>query len=98
MSIAQPKGLEESFAKKLLVASEEAEKWLNAYIERNGIDFRALTKGQLCILSREVPCTIRCWRISLPVDVKPGEVCPECGKLVPPRTAWEKLARDEDAF
>lgn len=77
-------------------AAEEGGKWLDAYIERNKIDRDSLTKADWFLLTRKIPCSIRCWWIGEPVDVKPGEPCPECGKECPLPTAWERLAKDDD--
>lgn len=69
----------------------EASKWLMVFLEKNAIDWTSLSQAQKFLLMREIPCPIRCWRVGGPVDVQPGEVCPECGSTVPKQTFWEKL-------
>jgi hypothetical protein len=88
----------DSFSKTTSVAEKAAEeggKWLDAFIEKRGIDKDNLSKAEWFLLAMEIPCTIRCWRIGEPVDVKPGEKCPECGKTRPIPTAWERLLEDD---
>lgn len=69
----------------------EAREWLGAWLERRGFDWEKLTPAERFLLTREIPCFIRCWRVGVAVDVKPGERCSECGKLCPKPTFWEKL-------
>lgn len=59
-----------------------AREWLAAFIEAERIDYDALTLAEKALLASIVPCSIRCWRIGMPVDVRPGEKCPECGRYV----------------
>jgi hypothetical protein len=52
-------------------AAEEGAAWLDAFLDERKIDREKLTKGDWFLLTREIPCTIRCWRIGVPVEV-PG--------------------------
>lgn len=68
-----------------------AREWLAKWLERQGIQWDNLTAAQQFLAAREIPCSIRCWRVGGPVDVKPGDVCPECGQEVPKPTCWEMI-------
>lgn len=72
-------------------ADERAAAWLDAYIEDEGIDRDTLTKADWFLLTRMVPCHIRCYRVGISVAVEPGQPCPECGKMRPELTAWDRL-------
>lgn len=72
-------------------ADEAAAAWIDRYIGERGLDRDKLTKADWFLLVREVPCGMRCWRIGAPVEVEPGECCPECGKLCPLPTVWDRL-------
>lgn len=74
-----------------------AEQWLDGYLEANGIDWEKLTKGERLKLTMHIPCNIRCWRVGGPVEVKPGESCPECGLERPLLTVWERLLEDNSS-
>jgi hypothetical protein len=69
-------------------AAEEGAAWLDAFLDERKIDREKLTKGDWFLLTREIPCTIRCWRIGVPVD---------CGKLNPIPDVFERL-RGEDVL
>lgn len=75
------------------MSDEAAEAWVNKFLARNGLKPEELTSGDWLAIAHKVPCTIRCWRIGSPVDVKPGNKCPECGKLHPVPTRYERLTR-----
>jgi len=77
-------------------AAKAAAKWLDKYTLDNKIERDNLTPAQWFHLVMQVPCSIRCWRIGQPVTVKPGEVCPECGKLQPVPDVWDRLRDDDD--
>jgi len=68
-----------------------AREWLAKWLDRHGLVWDTLTKAQQFLLMSEIPCSIRCWRVGGSVDVKPGEVCDECGKTQPKLTFWEQL-------
>jgi hypothetical protein len=68
-----------------------AREWLARWLDRNHIKYDSLTQAQKFLLMREIPCSIRCWRVGGPVDVKPGEKCSECGHEEPKPTAWERI-------
>ena len=68
-----------------------AREWLRGFLDHHGIKWDTLTKAQQFLMTREIPCTIRCWRVGGPVDVRPGEECSECGKPVPLKTSWELI-------
>ncbi len=70
------------------------EEWVAAFCENNGLDWDQLTKAERFKITMLVPCTIRCFRVGGPVDVARGEQCPECGQVVPTRTAWEHLLEE----
>ena len=76
---------------------EAAVAWLSKLVADRGLDWDKLTAGQQLSLTREIPCSIRCWRIGEPVTTTPGKPCPECGQMVPLPTAWDRVG-DEDAF
>ena len=63
--------------------------WLAEFIEREGIEYDKLSQGQKFMLMHEIPCSIRCFRVGGPVDVRRGEPCPECGAVEPLLTSWE---------
>jgi hypothetical protein len=65
--------------------------WLEEYFLRHHLDPDNLTSPEWFNISRVIPCHIRCWRIGAPVDVKPGTPCPECGKLRPLPTRYDRL-------
>jgi hypothetical protein len=69
----------------------KAREWLGSFLERHGIEWDSLTKAQQFLMTREIPCSIRCWRVGGPVNVKAGEPCSECGKIEPKPTFWEHL-------
>jgi len=68
-----------------------AREWLGRWLERNHIDWDTLTKAQQFLLTREIPCSVRCWRVGGPVDVRAGDPCSECGKIEPKPTAWDVI-------
>jgi hypothetical protein len=53
-----------------------------AKLLRELVALDALSPRRL-IITREIPCSIRCWRAGVAVSVKPGEKCPECGSVEP---------------
>jgi hypothetical protein len=74
----------------------KAEAWVNDFCVNQGITWDKLTPGQQFSVLRAVPCTVRCARIGEPVEVAPGEDCPECGKPHPPLlTQWERLLKED---
>lgn len=68
-----------------------ARKWLGEWLDKNHIDWDTLSPAQRFLLTREIPCSIRCWRVGGPVTVKPGDPCSECGKVEPKPTFWEHI-------
>jgi hypothetical protein len=60
--------------------AQSLEEWLTTYLTRQGIDPSTATDRAIVQAARHIPCSIRCWRIGQPVEVKEGEPCPECGK------------------
>jgi hypothetical protein len=64
---------------------EKAGAWLDAYCKAMGIDWEKLSLTSRFLLTRQVPCSICCWRVGGPVDVEPGKPCPECGSLEAPK-------------
>lgn len=72
-----------------------AEKWAEGFLERRGLKPEDLSASDWFQVARLVPCHIRCWRVGGPVDVKPGDKCPECGKLCPTPTRYDLLTRED---
>jgi len=72
-------------------ADKAAAVWLDTYIAAKEMDRDRLTKADWFLLTREVPCEIRCWRIGEAVEVSPGESCPECGKMRPAPSVWDRI-------
>ena len=70
------------------------EEWVHKLCQEREIDWSKLTAGQRTQITMLVPCTIRCWRVGGPVDVRPGEDCSECGRHVELLTSWEKIPLD----
>jgi len=68
-----------------------AREWLGRWLDQHHIVWDALTAAQQFLLTRQIPCSVRCWRIGGPVDVKPGDPCSECGKIEPKPTFWDRL-------
>jgi hypothetical protein len=66
-----------------------ARAWLAEFIERNGIKYEELSQSQKFLLMREIPCSIRCWRVGVSIPTRPGQPCDECGKVEPLKTSWE---------
>lgn len=62
--------------------------WVRNYCRTEGIDWSALTPGQRFQVTRLIPCSIRCFRVGEPVEVGPGQTCPECGKPEPQVISW----------
>ena len=63
------------------VATQAAAEWLEAYAIENKIDLDSLSGGEWFIISTQVPCAIRCWRVGVSIEVEPNQECPECGKV-----------------
>lgn len=80
-----------SIGKRQEAEQQAAKEWLAHLLEKHQIDWDKLTPAQRLMLTRHIPCFIRCWRVGGPVDVKPGEVCSECGQKQVVPTFWEKL-------
>lgn len=68
-----------------------ARKWLAEHLEREGIKWDSLSKAQQFQMVMQIPCHIRCFRCGEPVDVTPGEECPECGKPRPKLSQWDHI-------
>lgn len=68
--------------------------WLETFLARRKITWEKLSTAEQFLMTREIPCSIRCWRVGGAVTVRPGEECPECGKTQPVQTLWEKLDHD----
>jgi hypothetical protein len=68
-----------------------AQEWLAGWLERHHVVWDELSPAQRFLLAREIPCSVRCWRVGGPVDVKPGDKCSECGKLEPLPSFWEMI-------
>ena len=67
------------------------EEWVHELCQARGIDWSRLTAGERTQITMHIPCTIRCWRVGVSIEVKPGEDCPECGRHVDLMTSWEKI-------
>ena len=74
-----------------------AGEWVAKFCEAHGLDWEQLTKAERFKVTMQVPCTIRCWRVGGPVEVGPGERCPECGKERLPRSRYEVLVSTSDS-
>jgi hypothetical protein len=80
-----------------------AREWLGKFLEANGIEWEKLSTGQRWRMTSLIPCTVRCWRVGVPVpEAVAGTKCPECGKEIPKLTSWEvlellKIGDDEPA-
>ena len=74
-----------------VVSDEAAVDWLEEKCRELGVEWGDLTAGQRFQLTMSVPCTIRCFRIGSSVDVAIGETCPECGKLNPLPSRYERI-------
>lgn len=67
------------------------EEWVAQYCAKQGYDWDTLSPGIKASITREIPCSVRCWRVGEPVDSPPGSPCVECGRPVPVPSAWERL-------
>jgi len=81
--------------KAIVRLDDAAGEWVAEFCKRQGLDWEQLSKGERFLITREVPCNIRCWRIGGAVTVAPGEKCPECGKERPVRTRYERMLEGE---
>ena len=78
---------------------DELEAWVEAFLKAHSLDLlEDLSIPDRRFVVRSIPCNLRCWRVGEPVDTKPGEPCPECGKTVPLPTAWERLTTDDHSI
>lgn len=55
------------------------EAWIHDKCRSLDVEWNALTPVERSQIMQGVPCTIRCWRVGVPIDVKDGEKCSECG-------------------
>jgi len=58
-----------------------AEEYLKHYCKENNINWNKLTRAEQFMLTRKIPCTIRCFRVGGPVDLDEDGTCPECGAI-----------------
>ena len=72
------------------------EEWVAKYCAQRGLDWDKLDLPQRRAITRAIPCAIRCWRVGTPVDVAPGERCPECGRWRGFPTALERVLSEPD--
>lgn len=77
------------------MSDERAGRWLHDFCEEHRIDWDSLSKGEQFQLTMKVPCTIRCFRVGGPVDVVPGEKCPECGKRSPHKGLFDHIQEED---
>jgi hypothetical protein len=63
------------------VTPQSTWQWIGKYLAKHGIDQQDMSEVEWELLVRLVPCRIRCWRVGVPVEVGPGEECPECGRI-----------------
>jgi hypothetical protein len=73
-----------------------AEEWVTAFCKARRLDWSKLTGSQRFHIQMSIPCAIRCFRVGVDVDVKPGEVCPECGQKADLPTSWDKIPLELD--
>ena len=82
--------------------TQSVTEWLTDYFRIQGIDPDTATDRDVVLAARKIPCSIRCWRIGGPVDVKVGEPCPECGKPCEgdklPLNDIERILQDNGSF
>lgn len=55
------------------------EEWIAKRCLELGVVWEKLTAVERSQILGGVPCSIRCWRVGVAIDVAPGEVCSECG-------------------
>jgi len=73
------------------------ESWLEQYCRWQRLDWQKLSSPEKSQVLRQVPCTLRCWRIGDAVDGQLGKPCVECGfpikdlLLKDPETVWALL-------
>jgi len=82
---------EEPVALEVSEAAKKAAAWLEDWARQAQVDLAAFTPAQWFAAAMKVPCSIRCWRVGISVEVGPNEVCPECGKTNVV-TLWDRLA------
>ena len=67
------------------------EEWAARYCEIRGLDWDKLDLPDRRVITRAIPCHIRCWRVGVSVEIPAGEVCPECGRAP---SKWDHLEND----
>ena len=70
--------------------------WVNDFCKAHDLDWTKLTAGDRFKITMLVPCAIRCFRVGEAVDVRPGDVCPECEHRQDLQTSWEKIPLEID--
>ena len=75
-------------------AAQKASLWVAAWADRENVDLEALSPAQWFVVAMKVPCSIRCWRVGVSIEVGRNEVCPECGKANA-YTQWDRLLSDD---
>jgi len=70
------------------------EEWVEKLCRREGIKPEDLTLTQWQIIALKIPCTIFCWRVRGPAEVKDG-VCTLCGHENPANTVWDRILDGE---
>lgn len=84
-----PEQLPLPFERSVLFKVMTAEQWVLAYCAEHDLDWDSLTAGEQTRVTMQIPCNIRCWRVGVSIETKPGKACPECGRPVPLPTAWD---------
>ena len=81
----------------VLSALEAARAWLEERLKENTLQLEDLSAGQRLQLVMQVPCSIRCWRVGVSIEIGSDGLCPECGKDHQ-FTFWDRLKLNADAL
>lgn len=61
-------------------AAKKASVWLQEWAKEGGHDLESFSPAQWFMAAMKVPCSIRCWRVGVSIEVEANKPCPECGK------------------
>lgn len=67
------------------------EEWVATYCEKFNLKWEELSIPERRRITCSIPCAIRCWRVGVAVEGKPGEPCEECGSPHPIPNAWQRI-------
>lgn len=71
------------------------EGWVAKFCDDHGLEWDKLDVADRRAVLRAIPCNVRCWRVGVAVETKPGEPCSECGHPVPLPTAWDRVQGED---